>query len=357
MKRFAPLIIIILLSFPVRFYRITTEVPFFGDMAWFYLSARDAVQTSKLPLLGITSSITWLHQGPLWTYLLIPTGPSLQFGVIFTSILGLLTIIMLYSFSSTLFGRKAGLFSAVVIAFAPHAVLHSRMAYHTSPIPLFMTIFGILMIKKRYLLSGLFLGFLYQLHLLTFILWPVAILLLPTKSKATLLFILGFSFGILPFLLSGPVQTLGVFAWVARRILVGASGITPFSESYLALFIAPVALLVGLVLSKMPKILTTSLLVLGGIGSTVAIIYYHYFLTPNHYGLSYAHRLGISRYVFTKSNTPTPKITLSGPGSQFASSTMPYNYLIWMLSRNTKLSGSYSHFTINESSSTVTVLK
>lgn len=69
------------------------NIPFFGDIGWFYLSARDALLLGKFPLLGITASMTWLHQGPLWTYLLIPAFWLSDFHPLSPVILALILII------------------------------------------------------------------------------------------------------------------------------------------------------------------------------------------------------------------------------------------------------------------------
>jgi len=63
------LLIFILAAF-LLLYKLETYMPFIPDQAWFYLSARDIFVKGQIPLLGITSSHTWLHQGALWTYML-----------------------------------------------------------------------------------------------------------------------------------------------------------------------------------------------------------------------------------------------------------------------------------------------
>src|SRR5216683_690424 len=64
------LILILFLAAFLLFYRLSTLIPFIGDQGWFYISARDMLLAGHIPLVGITSSHVWLHQGPYWTYML-----------------------------------------------------------------------------------------------------------------------------------------------------------------------------------------------------------------------------------------------------------------------------------------------
>src|SRR6185312_14686775 len=66
---FLNLLILFLAAF-LLFYKLNEFMSFIGDQGWFYISARDMLLTGQIPLVGITSSHTWLHQGPFWTYLL-----------------------------------------------------------------------------------------------------------------------------------------------------------------------------------------------------------------------------------------------------------------------------------------------
>jgi len=64
------LFFILLLAIFFRFYKLNQLMIFIGDQGWFYLSAQDMLIHHQIPLVGITSSHVWLHQGPLWTYIL-----------------------------------------------------------------------------------------------------------------------------------------------------------------------------------------------------------------------------------------------------------------------------------------------
>ena len=150
-----PLKILAAISLGAVFLRFLAlgQTPFFGDSAWFYFSARDALFTGQFPLLSLPTSITWLHQGPLWTYLLIPAlilgnfhPMAGNFLMIFFS---LIALPLIYYASAKLFNRHCGLITAFLYAFFHFAVIHSRIAYHTSPQPLFFLLFLLHLILRK----------------------------------------------------------------------------------------------------------------------------------------------------------------------------------------------------------------
>ncbi len=176
---------IILIGTFLRFDKLNLYAPFIGDQAWFYLSARDVIISGQIPLLGITSSHTWIHQGPLWTYMLVPVFTLFNFnplsGVYLTAILGVISIIAAYKFGATFISTKFGILFAFLFALSPLVVYHSRFAYHTSPIPLFILILFFAISKwikgnVNYFPLVLFImSILYNFELATVIFWVVII--------------------------------------------------------------------------------------------------------------------------------------------------------------------------------------
>ena len=152
-------------------------MPFIGDQAWFYLSARDSMQSHTIPLVGITSSHTWLHQGPLWTYLLMIVFSITKYNPVapgyFTAFFGVLTTYLMYITGKNIFSKRVGLIAASLFAFSPLAIFYSRMPYHTSLIPFFTTLFILVFYKWilgniKYLpVVFLLLGILYNFELAT----------------------------------------------------------------------------------------------------------------------------------------------------------------------------------------------
>ncbi len=138
------LLFIIALGIFLRLDRLNLSI-FIPDQGWFYLSARDLVLYGKIPLVGITTSHTWLHQGPLWTYMLAPvlliSNFNLFGGVYLAAFFGLLSIILIYKIGKDYLSVNFGLFAALLYATSPLVVIHERLAYHTAPISFFVLLF------------------------------------------------------------------------------------------------------------------------------------------------------------------------------------------------------------------------
>lgn len=155
-------------------------MPFYGDIGWFYLSARDLLLGKDFPLVGITSSHTWLHQGPLWTYFL---GIALWLGNFdplaggyLSILLGILTVYCMYYVGKRMFSQRVGVIAALLYSLSPLVILNIRTPYHTTPIPIFALLYFLsiyLWVKgqKSFLgFSLFFLAILYNFELATVIL-------------------------------------------------------------------------------------------------------------------------------------------------------------------------------------------
>ncbi len=145
-------LLIFAVAFGLRIYKFESTINLgIGDQGWFYLSARDFIVSFSIPLVGITSSHVWLHQGAMWTYILSFIFKLFSFNplspVIFTVILDLSTLVLIYKFSSKMFNPIIGLFAAIIYTFSTYVIMGSRMPYHTSPIPLLTLLFIFAMFK------------------------------------------------------------------------------------------------------------------------------------------------------------------------------------------------------------------
>jgi GT2 family glycosyltransferase len=229
--------IIFLLGLFLRFYKLPATMIFIGDQGWFYLSALSFIKSGQIPLVGIPSSVVWLHQGPLATYMI---AIALFFGKLnpiapaaFFSILDCITIVLIYFLAKNLStSRIAGILSALFYATSPLILLTARMPYHTSPIPfvaiIFLLILSQIMKGKKSLLPVLFFcfGLLVQLELSNAVLLLVIILtfllnrIRITKKEGIVSFA-ALAVGILPFILYDIshhfVQTLGLPLWIINR--------------------------------------------------------------------------------------------------------------------------------------------
>ncbi|KKQ28779.1 MAG: family 2 glycosyl transferase [Candidatus Levybacteria bacterium GW2011_GWA1_37_16] len=245
-RTFISLFLILALAFFLRIINIEKTMPFIGDQGWFYLSARDMLINGQIPLVGIASSHPWLHQGPLWTYLLAGVFWLFGFnplnGAYLTIILGILSVLMVCVVGSEMFSKRIGLFSALLYATSPLVVIHSRTPYHTSPISLFTLLFILSLyrwIKGNNIyfpLSILFLAILYNLELATSTLWIVLFIILlygvwkkkewvhKLFNKKILIYsAIAFLIPMLPILIydfnHDFPQTLGFILWIGYRIL------------------------------------------------------------------------------------------------------------------------------------------
>lgn len=186
------LLLILCLAVLLRIYNLENGMVFIGDQGWFYLSARDMLLSGKIPLVGITSSHAWLHQGPLWTYMLAATLWLSKFnpiaGAYLTIGFGVAATFLMYWLGRIMFSKKVGLIAALLYAASPLIVFFDRMAFDPSPIPFFTILYFFALYKwlkgsiKFFPLMLMLLAVLYNLELATF-----ALAFLPV-----LLFVFGF---------------------------------------------------------------------------------------------------------------------------------------------------------------------
>lgn len=238
MKKYIPIILILIVAGFLRFYKINNLMIFHGDVARDYLTARDITIKGILPLVGCPSSIVWLHQGSLFLYLL---GIVLWIGkynpvsgAYFVGTLGVLGVLGVFILGKKLFSEKVGLWSAFFYATSPLIVVFDRYPYHQSLISLFIILFFLCLyytikINIKYLiLTAFILGLLLQLEISNIILIPVLLILLVDyrkmlKFKITLLSFLAFSLTWTPKIIydfkNGFSQTVGFAIWILYRIL------------------------------------------------------------------------------------------------------------------------------------------
>lgn len=221
----------------LRTYRIQELFMFIGDFGWFYLSAWDMLTKGTIPLVSIPSSVVWLHQGPLATYLMAcalyvgkmnPVAPALFF-----SLLDMGTLYFIYLLGQKMKNNSVGLTAALLYATSPLVLLNVRMPYHTAPISFFVTglfLFTLTVIEKKKYYFWLFLlcGLVIQLELSNGIIGIMFLFLylfyrkeFVQKKRMLYESICGLVAGISPFILYDIshhfTQTLGFPLWVINR--------------------------------------------------------------------------------------------------------------------------------------------
>jgi 4-amino-4-deoxy-L-arabinose transferase-like glycosyltransferase len=162
---------------------------------------------------------------------------------IFFSFLGILALILVYEFGVLFLNKKSALIATTLMAFSPMAIAHSRVAYHTTPIPLLTIIylFSLMYLwqrKKHSLILSVFSWAIlmqFELSLLALgLLIPYVIYRkkITINSSSIIKIILGLILGFIPQLihdLTNPItknQLVGFAAWTGYRIL-SAFGLFP----------------------------------------------------------------------------------------------------------------------------------
>jgi 4-amino-4-deoxy-L-arabinose transferase-like glycosyltransferase len=137
--------LIIIFAALMRSWDISSRGILFSDAAKDLLMAKQAVESQNIPLLGIPSSVPRFHQGPLtiWLEMIIYSAfgqNTFAFSIIF-AFLGILAVIAVYEYAVVFINKKTALISSALLAFSPLAIAHSRVPYHTNPIPFVVMIY------------------------------------------------------------------------------------------------------------------------------------------------------------------------------------------------------------------------
>jgi GT2 family glycosyltransferase len=248
---------LLLIGIVLLLYRLPELMPFIGDHGWFYLSARDIITSGTIPLVGIATSHPWLHQGPLWTYLLAVAFAITHFnplsGAYVSILFGIFSIILIYKVGSSMFSSRVGIIAALLYATSPLVIFNARTPYHTAPISFFtllylLFLFNWLQGRKNYLPLVIFiLAVLFNLEIATFLLtitFMIIIVYLLLKNKKLIitsltpkivgLSIIGFLIPMMPMLLydvsHGYPQTIKFWAWNIYKIAT-VFGYQPIHET------------------------------------------------------------------------------------------------------------------------------
>jgi hypothetical protein len=274
--------------------------------------------------------------------------------------ISLFAVVLAYYFGSLISSRRMGLVYSGILGGYYFSVVHSRLAYHTSPIALFFIISGLLFMKKEAFLGGLFLGFLYQSHLLTLVYWPLLLLFVIMRKISLNFFhlIVGFVVGILPFILTGPVATLGIFVWLLSRFVTGFHSTGLISEAYLVVFFPLFALVISRVFSCLSLKKLSLVVVFFFFVNYLYLINTSYLLKTGKYGIPYLDKAKLTLQIFQLSSSKHPVINITGPGSQFPTSRLPYDFLFWQQQYLGNLPrGKFSQFHVDESMLQLKVLE
>jgi 4-amino-4-deoxy-L-arabinose transferase-like glycosyltransferase len=164
-------------------------------------------------------------------------------GAVLTSLIGVACIVLVYKIGNEFFSKQFALIASVLFATSPLVIVHSRMAYHTSPITfvVLLLIYSLLKVTKGsskfLILTFLCMSLLYNFELATVVFWPIVLLVLLLgflrkeewfeKLKNKRVLFLSFAALIIPMLpvliydmSHGFPQTIKYAAWFGYKFLV-----------------------------------------------------------------------------------------------------------------------------------------
>ncbi|MBP7768786.1 glycosyltransferase family 39 protein [Candidatus Woesebacteria bacterium] len=139
------LVILIVVASFLRVYKLDTAGILFFDAGHDLITAHTALADGHLPLQGIASSRPWLHQGPLaiWISMLVMlvAGTSTLAQSLVFALIGIAALIALYEFLTICVNKQVAHRAVAILAVMPLAVAHSRVPYHTTPIPVVLVFY------------------------------------------------------------------------------------------------------------------------------------------------------------------------------------------------------------------------
>lgn len=157
---------------------------FLGDEGRDMLVVKRMIVDHKFTLLGPTTSVGSMYMGPVYYYLMIPflwawnldpVGPSVM-----VALFAVATIYLIYKLCKDFFHEKVGLIAAFLYAVAPLTITSGRSSWNPNVVPFFSvlliySLLQILVFKKHkwFVVLGLSLGILIQLHYVTLLFIPV----------------------------------------------------------------------------------------------------------------------------------------------------------------------------------------
>lgn len=175
--------IILIVALFFRLYRIEEFMTYLGDEGRDVRIVRDLITEGNLVFIGPQTSVGNMYLGPLYYYLMAPalflSGLSPVGPAIMVALLSVLTVFLTWFVARKWFGKVAAIFSALLYAISPIAIIYGRTSWNPNPLPLFslLSIWGIYQVwhtKKYFWLSliGVFMAFALQMHYLALLLLP-----------------------------------------------------------------------------------------------------------------------------------------------------------------------------------------
>ncbi len=178
------LLLFILIAFALRFDNIAKLQFFTYDQSRDALFVKRMIVDREFRLLGTQTSLPGMYLPPFYFYTLTPVlwlSRLNPVGIdIYSALIGVLTVPLVFLVGNRLFGRPAGVFSAGIFAVSPLVVELTRRAWNPNTLPFFILVtfyFVYLYYKERkikdFLLAFGFYGYSLSLHFGSWILMPL----------------------------------------------------------------------------------------------------------------------------------------------------------------------------------------
>lgn len=218
------IVALMLIGMFLRLYKIDATLNFHHDEGRDVLIMKKMIDERRPILLGPQTSMGGMYLGALYYYIVAPALLVASFNpigpAIFIAFTGVLTIWLLYVFTKNWFGKKTALISSLLFAIMPLTVLFTRNSWNPNLAPL-ISLLAYYYVDKivhqkhsnksylYYLLAGIFMGILLQLHYVAglFVIWAVIVLSFKNRHNFKLLLknatvtIVGLSIAMSPFIL------------------------------------------------------------------------------------------------------------------------------------------------------------
>ncbi len=182
------LVLILGLAASFRFYKISEYMTFLGDEGRDGLVVKRILVEGDFPLLGPPTSVGNMYLGPLYYYMM--SVPMAIFwldpvaAAAMNALIGVFAVGLIYYLSREWFGRWAGVTAAFLYAVSPVAITYSKSSWNPNPAPLFALLIFLSLFKihkngdgRWFILTGVSLAFILQMHYLALLLVPIVLLL------------------------------------------------------------------------------------------------------------------------------------------------------------------------------------
>ena len=145
LKKYWPIISILILASFLRLYNISGYMEFLGDQGRDVTIIKDFWKNGNLFFIGPQTSIGNMYLGPFFYYLIAPSLLLANFSpvgpAIFIALLNVFTVYLIYYIGNKWFDKKTGLISAFLFAISPVVIKYSNFIWNPNIMPLFSLLF------------------------------------------------------------------------------------------------------------------------------------------------------------------------------------------------------------------------